>query len=343
MSCDAPKNAAMDELSVAESRVEEKPCRLEQQVLTDSNPAPRLSATEFEVPRIPTPRVLELRIHKIRMQANRNQTHRNQSDRKPGGRQPALTAASLAARRVLNARSALVLNAAFYVLVVGVLSMVWRAATKANDGMLMGYSTAALTWYVCTSEAVTISMNARLMAEVGADIISGSVAVELLRPVSVLRQRIATELGSVLPRLAICALTGFVVASILDGGPPSFVALVLTVPSMILAVMLNIAAQHAFASASFWIRETGAAWFLYQKLVFMLGGMLIPLQLLPRWMHSIALATPFPSMAYIPARLASGHVEPQLLLVQLAWLAVVLAFAAFVFGRGERHLNVVGG
>jgi ABC-2 type transport system permease protein len=254
-----------------------------------------------------------------------------------------ITAASLAARRVLNARSALVLTAAFYTLVVGVLSMVWRAATKANDGMLAGYSTAALTWYVCASEAVTVSMNARLMAEVGADIVSGSVAVELLRPVSVLRLRIATELGSVLPRLAVCALTGFVVASLLDGGPPNLVALVLTVPSMVLAVLLNITAQHAFASASFWIRETGAAWFLYQKLVFMLGGMLIPMQLLPQWMHSIALATPFPSMAYIPARLASGHVEPKLLLVQLAWLAVVSAFAAFVFGRGERHLNVVGG
>jgi ABC-2 type transport system permease protein len=237
----------------------------------------------------------------------------------------------------------MVVTAAFYLLVVGVLSMLWRAATKANDGMLVGYSTAALTWYVCASEAVTVSMNARLMTEVGADIISGSVAVELLRPVSVLRQRIATELGSVLPRLAVCALTGLVFAYILDGGPPNLVALLLTVPSMILAVMLNITAQHAFASASFWIRETGAAWFLYQKLVFMLGGMLIPMQLLPQWMHSIALATPFPSMAYIPARLASGHVEPQLLLVQLAWLAAVSAFAAFVFSRGERHLNVVGG
>jgi ABC-2 type transport system permease protein len=282
------------------------------------------------------------------MQVNRNQTSRsqtrqNRNGRKPGGRQPVITAASLAARRVLNARSALVLTAAFYTLVVGVLSMVWRAATKANDGMLAGYSTAALTWYVCASEAVTVSMNARLMAEVGADIVSGSVAVELLRPVSVLRLRIATELGSVLPRLAVCALTGFVVASLLDGGPTNLVALVLTVPSMVLAVLLNITAQHAFASASFWIRETGAAWFLYQKLVFMLGGMLIPMQLLPQWMHSIALATPFPSMAYIPARLASGHVEPKLLLVQLAWLAGVSAFAAFVFGRGERHLNVVGG
>ncbi len=343
MSSDAPKNAAMDELPLGAARFEEWPLRLQQQELTDSNPASQVPTQEFEAPHTPTPRNRALRIQANRIQDRRIQGRRNQIDAKSRNRQPALTAASLAVRRVLNARSALLLTAAFYTLVVGVLSMVWRAATKANDGMIVGYSTAALTWYVCTSEAVTVSMNARLMSDVGADIISGAVAVELLRPVSVLRQRIATEFGTVLPRLAICALTGLVFALIVDGGPPNRVALVLTVPSMVLAVLLNITAQHAFASASFWIRETGAAWFLYQKLVFMLGGMLIPLQLLPQWMHSIALATPFPSMSYIPARLASGHVEPQLLLVQLAWLAAVSTFAAFVFSRGERHLNVVGG
>ena len=237
----------------------------------------------------------------------------------------------------------MVMTAVFYVLVVGVLAMVWRAATKANGGAILGYSTAALTWYVCTSEAVTISMNNRLMADVGIDIVSGAVAVELLRPVSVLTQRIATELGTVLPRLVICALTGAAFASVLDGGPPNMIALALAVPSMLMAVTINIVAQHAFASASFWIRETGAAWFLYQRLVFMHGGMLIPLQLLPQWLHSIALATPFPAMAYIPARFASGHVEPHLLLVQLAWLFGVSVVAVFVFGLGERRLQVVGG
>ena len=53
--------------------------------------------------------------------------------------------------------------------------------------------------------------------------------------------------------------------------------------------------------------------------------------------------TTFMAMAYVPARLASGHVEPQLLAVQLGWLVVLIAVAHTVFAAGERRLQVVGG
>jgi ABC-2 type transport system permease protein len=108
-------------------------------------------------------------------------------------------------------------------------------------------------------------------------------------------------------------------------------------------VACNILAQHAFAAAAFWIRDAGSTWFLYQKLVFVLGGMLIPLEALPGWLQASAAALPFRAMSYAPARLAAGHVEPVLLLEQLGWLAVLLVAAVAVFGAGERRLQVVGG
>jgi ABC-type uncharacterized transport system permease subunit len=52
---------------------------------------------------------------------------------------------------------------------------------------------------------------------------------------------------------------------------------------------------------------------------------------------------PFMAMAYAPARLVSGHFEPWLLLVQLAWLAALSLAATAVFRSGERRLQVVGG
>ncbi len=57
----------------------------------------------------------------------------------------------------------------------------------------------------------------------------------------------------------------------------------------------------------------------------------------------MAKALPFAAMAYAPARLASGHVEPVLLAVQLGWLVVLLGCAVAVFAAGERRLEVVGG
>jgi ABC-2 type transport system permease protein len=139
-----------------------------------------------------------------------------------------------AARRILIDRPGIVANTTIYVVVVSVLGGLWRAAISANGGMIAGYSAAALTWYIATSEAVTIPLNSRMIADIGEDIVSGTVAVELLRPISVAGLRIVDSFGKTLPQ-----------------------------------------------SLSFWLRETGASWFLYQKLVFMLGGMLLPIQVLP--------------------------------------------------------------
>jgi len=51
---------------------------------------------------------------------------------------------------------------------------------------------------------------------------------------------------------------------------------------------------------------------------------------------------PFSSMAYAPARLASGHLEPELLAIQAGWLAVILFGAARLYRSGERHLGRPG-
>ncbi|HUP84833.1 MAG TPA: ABC-2 family transporter protein [Acidimicrobiales bacterium] len=251
--------------------------------------------------------------------------------------------AATAARRTMAEPGGLFVTVFFYLAVVSVLSTLWRTATQANGGTVAGYTAVALTWYVATSEAATVTMNTRLIEETGEDIASGAIAVELLRPISVLGLRVATELGRCLPRLAICGAIGVAYACVLGGAPPRPLGLLLAAPSLVLAIACNLVAQHAFAAASFWIRDARSTWFLYQKLVFIVGGMLLPLEVLPAVMREIALRLPFMAMAYAPSRLASGHVEPWLLLVQAFWFVVLSALAVGVFARGERRLQVVGG
>jgi ABC-2 type transport system permease protein len=253
------------------------------------------------------------------------------------------TTVQTSAQRVLAERGGLLVSVAFYVLVTAVLSSLWRLAAHANGGTVAGYSAAAVTWYIATTEACTVSLNIRLIADIGQDIASGAVAVELVRPVSVLGLRVAIELGRVLPRLLACLAAGAVLATVAGGAPPRPTALAFALPSTLLAVATNVMAQHAFAAAAFWLRDAGSTWFLYHKLVFVLGGMLIPLEALPGWLHHLAAALPFAAMAYAPGRLASGHVEPWLLAEQLAWLVVLGAAATAAFASGQRRLQVVGG
>lgn len=249
----------------------------------------------------------------------------------------------VAVRRGFAERRGHAVTLGFYVLVVGVMSSLWSTAAAAHGGSIAGYTAVALTWYLATSEAATVAINARLIEDLGIEIADGTVTTEIQRPVSVLLIRVSGELGRTLPRLAACAVVGVAVAWLLGGAPPDKAALALAAPSLVLAVTCNLVAMHAFSGVGFWLRDTRSAWFLYQKLVFLLGGMLIPLEVLPDAVQAVALALPFAAMAYAPARLASGHVEPHLLLAQVGWLVVLGVVATRIFAAGERRLQAIGG
>jgi ABC-2 type transport system permease protein len=237
----------------------------------------------------------------------------------------------------------LVVAIGFYLVIVATLSGLWRVAVDANGGNLSGYTALALTWYVITSEAAIVSVNARHIEEIGTDIAQGSVAVELLRPASVLGVRVASQVGRGIPRVASLWAAGAVLTTSISGAPPDPSTLVLVAPSLVLAITANLLAQHAVAAIAFWIRDAGSVWFLYMKAVFILGGMIIPLELLPEPVERASMLLPFAAMAYAPARLAAGFWEPELLVVQVFWIGVLAVVAAASFRAGERRLQVVGG
>jgi len=196
------------------------------------------------------------------------------------------------------------------------------------------------------AEASVIATKPRLIEDIGTDIGTGAVATEMLRPVSVLGLRLAAEMGEAVVRLALALVIGSAFAWLVVGPPPVGVTLLVAVaaPSAVLAVAANLALQHAFAGAAFWLSDAKGTWFLYQKFVFLVGGMLLPLQFFPSWLRRTAFVLPFWTMAYAPARLASASpVAPGLLLAQAAWLVGLTVLAGLVFAAGERRLEVAGG
>lgn len=249
-----------------------------------------------------------------------------------------------AARRTLADPNGLAAAGIFYLIATAVVGSLWRAAANAAPGgELVGYDARAFTWYIAISEVAMMALPFRMVEIIGDDIASGAVASDMLRPASVVGVRIATSVGAALPRVATYAVVGIVTSTLIVGGPPSAAGLALAVPSLVLAVVANVAGQHAVAAASFWLRDAKSTWFVYQKFILILGGVLLPLQVMPEWLERVALALPFSAMAYAPARLASGHVEPYLLVTQAAWGLVLLAVAAWAFAAGERRLQAVGG
>jgi ABC-2 type transport system permease protein len=246
-------------------------------------------------------------------------------------------------QRALNQPGEVAVRTAFYGFILIVFAALWAAAVDANGGPISGYGYAALVWYVTGAEATVVATRPRLIEEIGYDISDGSVAVDMLRPISVAVFRMSVEVGEAVAHLIFAAAVGAIAAYLYVGQPPSWESALLFVPAAVLGVACIVASQFAFGAVAFWLEDAKSAWFLYQKLIFLLGGMLLPLQLLPDWLESVARFTPFITMAYVPARLLSGHVEPELLLLQAGWLVALVGAASYAFASGERRLQGAGG
>ncbi|HEX2195980.1 MAG TPA: ABC-2 family transporter protein [Actinomycetota bacterium] len=242
-------------------------------------------------------------------------------------------------RRLVASPGELFARACFYGVIVSVLSALWRAAAGAGGGDVVGYDALAITWYVVLAEAAVNGTKFRLIEHIGTEIGSGAFEVEMLRPVRAVTLRVAGELGDSAVRLGAMLVAGTLFGTLIAGPPPDAGTFALALVSAVLAVSCNVAAQHAFAAMAFWQHEAKGAWFLYQKLVFILGGMLLPLQIFPSWLESAAWVAPFWTMTYAPARLAAGFDEPWLLAGQVAWLAVLYGAAVASFAAGERHVQ----
>lgn len=246
-------------------------------------------------------------------------------------------------RRVVATPGEMLARACFYGIIVGVLTSLWRAAAATNGGDVVGYDAVAITWYLVFAEAAVNGTKFRMIEQIGTEIGTGAFSVEMLRPVRAVSFRISSELGDGVVRLSVMLATGTVLGLLIAGRPPSATSFLLALASAFLAIVCNVSAQHAFAAMAFWQHEAKGAWFIYQKFVFILGGMLLPLQIFPEWLQTAAWVTPFWTMSYAPARLAAGFEEPGLLAGQLAWAAVLFAAAVAAFAAGERRMQRTGG
>jgi ABC-2 type transport system permease protein len=98
--------------------------------------------------------------------------------------------------------------------------------------------------------------------------------------------------------------------------------------------------------SAFAVEDVSAFTWIYQKLAFIFGGMLIPLDFYPAWLQVIAKAMPFASAIYGPARLfvtPNAGLFINVMSLQLIWILVLGILLAVVYRRGLAQLTVNGG
>jgi ABC-2 type transport system permease protein len=232
---------------------------------------------------------------------------------------------------------------AFFVVILGVFASLWRAVAEA--GMPLTADPKALVWYLAATEWVMLS-TPQIHLEIQETIRRGDVVYRLGRPASYVIAEFAAGLGVVALRMPALGVTAFVCAVAFTGWIPPLATIALFIPFGIVAAALLMALYLWIGLLAFWLQEVSPVFWITQKLMFIFGGLMLPLTLYPVLMQKAAAFTPFPAMLYAPASLmlGSGSVRPITLARDLAlWGCVMTVGVQWTYRRAVSGLTLNGG
>lgn len=233
----------------------------------------------------------------------------------------------------------------FYALFIYVFFCLWRAIY--GGGLSADFSLPQMVWYLCLTEVVAFGTRSTLFGQMNEDIKSGAIAYHMARPYHYVWYQFAYGLGQMALNLVMFGAAALAMGMLTVGPLPTFrlVHLPPMLLSLLLGTCLTFFVQLALGLTAFYWEDNTGAFFVYSKLVFMLGTFL-PLEFLPQWLQRVARFLPFSYVAWAPARLVVDFSWPmfwQLVPVQCLWL-VLAGFGAFaMFRLGARRVSANGG
>ncbi|MGE5599364.1 MAG: ABC transporter permease [Bacteroidota bacterium] len=254
--------------------------------------------------------------------------------------------AGQAARNHLAYPKDLLGRALFLGLILFVYNQVWGKALGAG-GAFGGFTRAQLTWYMAFTEGIALSFP-RLQGTVSEDVKTGNIAYRLNKPLSYLGQLLGQYLGEAAVNAAV-TLSAAVAAAFLLAGPwPGFApgAAAAVLAAVAGGTVLSFFLTAALALSAFWVEDNGPFFWLYSKINFVLGGLLIPVEVYPGLLRRITEYLPFRLVFAGPARLLvrfDRRVLGEILAAQSLWLPIFIALTAMLYRLGVRKLNVNGG
>ena len=222
----------------------------------------------------------------------------------------------------------------------------WKVTYAASGSdVINGLSLGNVMWYLMLAETIELG-RPQVARTISENVKDGSIAYILNKPYDFLLYQLSTTMGETIFRAAMNAIFGGAVVWWLVGAPENPEGFVIALPAILGAWILHFCLTVMIGLSAFLVEDVSAFMWIYQKLAFMLGGMLIPLDFYPDWLQAIAKALPFSSITYGPARLfVTPTVELfiNVMTLQIVWVVILALLLTFSYRRGVAYLTVNGG
>jgi ABC-2 type transport system permease protein len=236
-------------------------------------------------------------------------------------------------------------SSVFIAIIIFIFFNLWTAIYGGAE-YVAGFTIVMMLWYLVMSEAIVTSQS-KTIDDIGEDITSGNIANYLNKPYNYIIYKYSFTIGKAILRFMLTFVMGGMVAYALLG---PLAIKILTIPAIllivILAITLNFLIMAFLGVFAFWLEDSRALAFVYSKIIFTIGGMLMPLDILPKWLYTISIYLPFSYVAYYPSKLFVAFEYTlfwKVLLIEIAWVTLFIILIAWAYKRYIKKLTVNGG
>lgn len=178
---------------------------------------------------------------------------------------------------------------------------------------------------------------------------NGSIANELLLPISFKGRMLADNLGNALFQLIFHFLPALLVSALVMGicPPAGRVNFLLFLLSSLLGYGVLWTISFVVQMCSFWLINVWSMVTIKNVFVNILSGSMIPLWFMPEWMEPILRFSPFSSIYFTPIQIYLGQLSYREIgekcLVQLVWIGMIYLVGNLLWNKGKKKLVVQGG
>lgn len=203
--------------------------------------------------------------------------------------------------------------------------------------------------YLVLATALFNFMEMYTVWEIGRNIQSGKIVLDLLKPMKYRRYLFWSYSGSFVTQFFLTFLPTFIVVSVVTHGAIHIgLNLLYFVISVCLAVSINYSVDFLVGTICLYTESIWGINIMKQVIVLLLSGATIPIAFFPEPLKTIVYYLPFQSIYNAPLSiLLDGSPQPQMVLVtlgtQIMWCVVMMILSKLFWKVSLRQITVNGG
>ena len=217
-----------------------------------------------------------------------------------------------------------------------------------GDELIGGYTLNQMIWYVAITEILWQTIRPRRMSkELSKDIRSGKIAYILNKPINYCLYELFKYIGEAVIGILFFLVFGLPIIYLIVGPLEtfSFISLIPIFVTLILSILITGIIYIAISLSAFWLGENKPIFWIYEKLVLIIGT-IFPVEVFNLSIQKLIKLTPIYPTIYAVAKLVvdfSWGKFLELFIVQIIYLGIVSLICMIIYKKGVKKLNVNGG